>query len=55
MLITRMETDKTLAVIPPREYEIIKKAPMTGAIYLLTELIDLIPLFVTLYIFSTYL
>jgi len=28
---------------------------MTGAIYLLTELIDLIPLLVTLYIFSTYL
>ena len=27
---------------------------MTGAIYLLTELINLIPLFVTLYIFSTY-
>jgi len=25
MLITRMETDKTLAVIPPREYEKIKK------------------------------
>ena len=31
------------------------KAPLTGAIYLLTELIDLIPLLVTLCIFSTYL
>ena len=28
---------------------------MTGAIYLLTELINLSPLFVTLYVFSAYL
>ena len=43
MLITRMETDKTLAVIPPREYERIKKARLTVLVSCLLNSSNLSP------------